>query len=83
MERESEAVEICPFCEGENVFPNYDVTNDGYVVKCQHCGEEMMLCDECLHKDDNKPCVCDWHEEIKSENKIEGHCFRGVTHHRR
>ena len=32
----SEAVEVCPFCEAENVFPEWDVKKDGYLAKCQH-----------------------------------------------
>ena len=43
----TEAVEMCPFCGLESIFPNYDVKKSGFVATCQHCGEEMMLCDEC------------------------------------
>lgn len=71
----TEAVEVCPHCVSENVFPNWDVQKQGYVAKCQHCGEEIMLCDECLHADDNECRRCDWHESSDGT----GHCFRGST----
>ena len=32
---QTEAVECCPFCEGESVFPNWDVETQGYIAKCQ------------------------------------------------
>lgn len=75
---ETEAVECCPECEGENVFEDYDAKQDGYKVHCQHCGEEMMLCDECLHADDNLGQYCDWHG-VKVLTGEYGVCFRGVT----
>ncbi len=43
-----EAAECCPYCEGENVFPNWDTAKQGYIAKCQTCGEQIMLCDECM-----------------------------------
>ena len=58
----TEAIEICPFCEGENVYPGWDVKKDGYVAKCQHCGEDILLCDECTHAEDNPYGRCDWSE---------------------
>ena len=42
-----EEVELCSYCMGENVL-QWDVEKDGYKAKCQHCGEEMMLCDACF-----------------------------------
>ena len=56
-----EEVEVCPNCMGENII-QWDVEKDGYKVKCQHCGEEMMLCDACLHSEDNEDRFCDWSE---------------------
>lgn len=76
----TEAVEMCPFCGLESIFPNYDVKKSGLVATCQHCGEEMMLCDECYHCGDNDSQRCDWHEK-KCYGGTEGHCFRGITHH--
>lgn len=66
-----EVVECCPHCGGEEVF-EWDVETNGYVVKCLDCGNEMMLCDECLHSDDNKCQKCDWHKEGNMSV-----CFRG------
>lgn len=78
----TEAVEACPFCVEENIFPNWDIKTQGFKVTCRECGEEMMLCDECLHAEDNKGGHCDWHE-IQYQNYTEGHCFRGVTKHKK
>ena len=72
-----EAVEVCPHCEGENVYPMWDVNEKGFVVVCEHCGKEILLCDECIHHEDelNKnSCGCDW-----CETECGGKCFRGIT----
>lgn len=80
---QSEAVEVCPHCMSENVFPDWEAEKQGYAAKCWRCGREIMLCDECLHADDNQGGRCDWHE-IRTKGKIiEGHCFRGITHDRK
>lgn len=60
---ETEAVECCPHCGCENVYPNWDVKKQGYVAKCKGCGEDIMLCDECLNADDNPGQKCDWSKE--------------------
>lgn len=70
----TEAVEVCPWCESENIYPNWDVEMQGYVAICQHCGKEIFLCDECRHADDNPKGKCDW----RGGDKV-GKCFRGVT----
>ena len=57
-----EEVEICPYCMGENII-KWNVEQDGYKVKCQHCCKEIMLCDACLHSDDNKLQLCNWSEK--------------------
>lgn len=62
-----EEVEICPHCMGENII-KWNVKRDGYEIVCQHCGEKIMLCDACIHSDDNKHQKCDWCED--------GGCFR-------
>lgn len=54
-----EVVEICPHCMGENILL-WNIEKDGYEIICQHCGEKMMLCDACLHAEDNKEEKCDW-----------------------
>lgn len=67
-----EAVENCPHCGEPSIFPLWDVEKRGYVARCQTCGKEMMLCDECLHSDDNPSMTCDW-----TDNGTEcGTCFR-------
>lgn len=70
---ETEAVEVCPYCEAENVFPNWNVETDGYIAQCAECGEEIFLCDECMHADDNKARRCDFRETETSRK-----CFRGT-----
>lgn len=62
-------IEMCPHCEAENEFP-WDVETMGYVATCQHCGKKLMLCDECMHADDNPGMRCDW------RNECGGICFR-------
>lgn len=69
-----ECVETCPHCEGENIYPNYNPIANGYKAICKHCGEEIFLCDECIHAADNKEHRCDWHEM-----ETGGRCFRGTT----
>lgn len=73
----TKAVETCPYCESENVFPNYDTCTNGYKARCQHCGKEIMLCDECLHAEDNKEMKCDWRPSEVNDDV--GVCFRGIT----
>ena len=65
---QTEAVEICPYCEQENYYPNWDTEKEGFIAKCSNCGKEIFLCDECLHAVDNPKLICDWNE---------GKCFRG------
>ncbi len=76
----TEAVEVCPHCMSENVFENWDVEKQGFVAKCWQCGHEIMLCDECLHADDNPKKVCDWHGVYANGKMRGGSCFRGSTH---
>lgn len=68
-----EAIEICPWCEEENVYPMWDVDVKGFVAVCEHCGKEILLCDECIHHEDGlnaNSMGCDW---------CDGKCFRGMT----
>lgn len=65
-----EAVEVCPHCMSENVYPMWDVEKSGFVAVCKHCGKEILLCDECIHMNDN----CDW-----CETECGGKCHRGET----
>ena len=76
----TEAVEVCPWCGGENAFPDYDVERQGYVVRCQHCNHEIFLCDECFNAEDNPTRRCDWHEIHGKDGCLSiGICFRGCT----
>lgn len=61
-----ECVECCPHCDGDQ-YPLWDVGKYGYEINCPNCGELIMLCNECLHADDNKNMFCDWRN---------GKCFR-------
>lgn len=69
-----EAVEVCPHCMGENVYPMWDVNVSGFVAVCKHCGKEILLCDECMHHEDDLNCNCDW-----CKTECGGKCFRGCT----
>lgn len=71
----TEAVEVCPHCGMENVYPNWNVEKQGYEAVCQHCGKKIMLCDECRHADDNTEHWCDWCE-IFSDDGSRSFCFR-------
>ena len=57
-----EEVEMCPHCDTE-ITIEWDVENDGYEVICPECGEKIMLCDACLHSEDNGFQYCDWCKE--------------------
>lgn len=72
-----EAVEMCPHCDSENVYPMWDANVSGYVAVCEHCGAEIMLCDECYHSEDNQEQKCDW-----CATKCGGKCFRGTTNNK-
>lgn len=76
----TETLERCPHCDCDNYFINYDVVGNGYKAICWNCGATIMLCDECLHADDNEgnACICDWHGTYKS-GKCYGKCFRGES----
>lgn len=81
MKQCSKAVEVCPHCDSENIYPMWDVMTQGFVAVCQHCGEEIMLCDECMRCADELNNAwgghCDWR---KTESG--GKCFRGITRER-
>lgn len=69
-----EAVEVCPHCDSENVYPMWNTEESGFVAVCKTCGKEIFLCDECRHAEDN-PCMnCDW-----CKTECGGKCFRGCT----
>lgn len=81
-ENYTEAVEVCPHCECENVYQNWDVSKQGYVVICQGCGKEIMLCDECLHADDNPGQKCNWSKEkgcFRHPKEDDAHKFHALV----
>lgn len=59
MRYKPEVTEVCQNCERENTFV-WDTDADGYKTYCPKCGEELMLCDACMHADDNDEHYCDW-----------------------
>lgn len=71
-----EAVEVCPHCMSENIYPMWDTEVLGFVALCKYCGKEIFLCDECLHtiEQDGEPHDCDW-----CETECGGMCHRGET----
>lgn len=71
-----EEVEVCPYCDKENVFPMWNTEEQGFIATCQHCGEEILLCDACQHTvcEDGEPHNCDWRE-----TDCGGKCHRGET----
>lgn len=71
------AVEVCPYCGHENIYPNLDAASVGYVAECEECGNKIFLCDECSHADDNPGQKCDW-----SASGCVGKCFRGMADNR-
>ena len=68
-----EVVEVCPHCSYENVYPMWDVNVNGYIAICKNCGQQIFLCDECKHSDDNENIFCNW-----CKTECGGKCFRGV-----
>lgn len=66
-----ECVEVCPYCGGENIL-QWNTEKQGFLATCQHCGKKILLCDDCLHSEDNPTRRCDWTEESNGF----GYCFR-------
>ena len=66
-----EAVEVCPHCLQENIYPMWNVKEKGFVASCEGCGAEIFLCDECMCTDKENGVThdCDW---------CDGKCRRGV-----
>ena len=62
-----EIVEKCKTCLKENIFKAWNFDIQGYLAKCQYCGETIRMCCSCLNADDNPKHICDWQD---------GFCFR-------
>lgn len=64
-------VEWCSHCEEENELM-WDTETQGWEIFCPNCGEKLMLCDECLHSEDNPTQACSQEEckrkKIKNKN---------------
>lgn len=58
-----EVVEVCPYCDEENVYNNIDVVGQDYVATCHNCHQDIMLCSECMNADDNPGQYCNWSRE--------------------
>lgn len=46
-----EVVEVCPQCGEENVM-QWDFERFGLNTFCPVCGTNMLLCDECMHREE-------------------------------
>ena len=51
--------EVCPHCQSE-IEMRWNTDIDGYKAFCPVCGNRLMLCDECLHSDDDYVGGCDY-----------------------
>lgn len=71
-----EAIEVCPHCGSENIYPMFNTEVSGFITKCKYCEEEILLCDECQHTilQDGEVHNCDW-----CETRFGGKCHRGET----
>ena len=52
-------VEMCPNCNRE-IKMVWNIKTDGYKAFCPHCGNRLMLCDECRHPDGEFCDQCDY-----------------------
>ena len=72
-----EIVEPCPECGCEAIWHTDKSPEElGYKLYCPYCGNELMLCDECYHADDNPYHICDWHGKLVDGEYTEVTCFR-------
>lgn len=65
-----EVIEVCPACEAE-VTMLWNVQQDGHKAFCPHCGNRLMLCDECLHREGGGRCDYDQKTDTCTFNKGE------------
>ena len=56
-ERTYTVTEWCSNCESE-IEMRWDTDTRGFEAFCPVCGERLVLCDECLHAEDNPPHRC-------------------------
>ena len=70
-----ETVEVCPYCDNENVYPEWNTDTSGFIAICKHCGKKIFLCDECMHSEDNPAMRCDCHKEGQLNVCMRGKIF--------
>jgi len=64
-----EVVEVCPQCGEENVM-QWDFERFGLNAFCPVCGTQMLLCDECMHRDEfESSCASCPHTKDCTERK--------------
>lgn len=73
-----EVNEWCQNCEEENSI-QWNTKEMGYVTKCTHCGEKLMLCDECQHEYDKEKDVIVWKDYCDWCADAGGVCYRDTT----
>lgn len=67
--RTYQVTEVCPYCNSEvTITWNTDV--DGFKAFCPHCGERLMLCDECRHADGSGDCDYDSATDTCKHNRL-------------
>lgn len=60
--RTYQVTEVCPHCESE-VTMTWNTDADGFCAFCPHCGQRLMLCDECFQVGGD---TCDYDRETDS-----------------
>ena len=63
--RAFEVTELCPHCEKE-ISLIWNTDRDGFKAYCPHCGNTLMLCDECLHQEAGRTGNCDYSSKTDS-----------------
>ena len=71
--------EVCPHCESE-IEMSWSVKARGYKAFCPVCGQRLMLCDECQHREQTgdaiPPCSYDSETDSCELNREEKPCLR-------
>lgn len=65
MDYENYVIEVCPTCETE-IEMRWDVKKDGFKAFCPKCGEVLMLCDECFHRNGVFNDDCNFNSKTKT-----------------
>lgn len=78
IKKKIEVVEVCPQCGEENIM-QWDFEKYGLNAFCPVCGSQMMLCDECIHRDEfDSMCAvkfngkCKYFDEMSLKRKDVG-----------